>query len=339
MKVNLILNNGYLKKNTLQSKSNYTKASFKNLQNSNIPFKSNHENIIDKVSNYEQNSEVSTFIDDFNNYPTREVNEGITKLYDNKYAFLYDEIHGMIRNGEESKARSILNRLNLIGPVGTHANTYYGKYIPFFIKNEKNEDPVEYFKQHAQKSYTDISKLKAPEIVFESEEKTIEKVRQVKNKAQDYQKQLKPFVKKFRDLNNGKNPEFPDYIMFVTDEKAPVYLALEQLKKEIPEADFIYVAGRYLRAGILQERLAQTLDKADDKYLMEGKRSIIFVPHLDDLMNRRKNIRENIEQIRRFMENASEGYHVTLVFYTEPDTIELLDKESLKANNKGLVIK
>lgn len=317
---------------------------------SSISFTSNFIDYKDDAIEQDFEKEADEFCQKYFAYKTQTICDGTTKLFDNKNAFLYNKLASLIYlDNNENLARLILNKLDLIGPVGLEPNTYCNKKVPIFVQKStsayKKADSIEFLKnfrnssEESQKSMKYINteeqkKTQAQKLLAQTKELKIKE-----DKCQKLKTQLRPFIKKLSDFENGQTPLMPNCIMIVNDGVDVVYDVANWLKDITKSAEFEYIAGRYNSLDAMQDKLAETLEKAQNHYEKTKKRSIIFIPNMDDLINKEKNTQTNIAEMKFIMQAADEMFHSTIVFYTNPQTLSLLDKGTMQPNRVGLTVK
>ncbi len=310
-----------------------------------LSFTANKKIINSKYDNvdFSTSKAADEIIEKYNNFQDVEVCTGRTQYYDTKDAQLFRLLRIELEAGNRELVNTVLNRLDLIGPVGYLKDTYAQVPIPYFEKN-KSQKSLDYEPVDVFESFIGIGRNRYSKVDDSQKSYFQQKVDAFKEKKKNYEKllgykyELRIFAADFVNSQEGKNTLLPNCIVFIENDREMVYESVNWLGKILSDADIGFIEGRYSNLDEYRDKFQQELLNAKEKFEKTNKRSILFVPHLDDLADTRKNTSEDIAQMKYLLQAADREFHTTVVYYINPEKIPHIDKGVLSSNRAGMVL-
>lgn len=322
--------------NSIKLNDNRQNVLFKNTfnQNKGISFKG-------QFATYEkelQTNRAQRLIEQYYTHPRIQISGYPIRYFDGD-SFLKGKMIELIKSKDKDDNKLAQDVLNELRIYPTFENETFR-----FIKDKNNpKEPFEafkdfYFYEFKEPSCRDKKTTYEDDAKKEIEDRlsTLKQNKIKEDKKEAVRAQLRPFVKKLADSLNGKEKILPNCIMLQGDDDETVFYTASWLQDVCKKEDFKYLQTRYQSLDKTQDELIALLDEAQEQYEKTGKRSIVFVPNLADLINVQKNSPENIAEMKLIMQGADEDYHSTIVFWLNPSDIKNLDEGALQMNRVGL---
>jgi len=306
-------------------------------QKSQISFRGIDSSLKDKIIN--NNAERIMF--EYQNFHRTKTN-GYPETFVDKNWFLQGQIIGLINSGSADDIKTARVVLNTLKVYPEHVTTWPvvvdNKGVEFKYQPDNDEDGLDAFMEFFQIKKPKTRGMSNDKEILEDKLETIKQTKAYEDKKEQVRSQLRPLVEKLALVNNDEDVFLPNCVMLLGDDNDMAFYAADWLKEVCPDNNFKTLEGYYDSKDEMQDDLINLLDEAEQNYNETGKRSIIFVPHLGVLINKKTNTPENIAQMKMIMQGADEDYHSTIIFPARKRDTYSFDEGTLQLNRVCLTV-